>query len=353
MLFFAKNQNKRLFYNQMQNFQAFQDLLNTPQNVVITTHFKPDADAMGSSLAMAAFLKKMGHKVMVIAPSDYPEFLNWMPGNNEVLVFEKGKTDYQAKSLIAEASLIFCLDFSALSRIHDLEKPVAESRAQKVMIDHHTNPENFAEYVFHNSKAAATAELIYDLIEKLGKKNLIDTQIGACIYAGLMTDTGSFRHPSTTSRVHQIAAELIDLGVNTNKIHREIFDSYNVDRLKFVGFMLSEKLKVIPEYNIAYFTVTKEELKKFNSQTGDTEGIVNYGLSIKGVKMAVIIVERPEAVKMSFRSIEEVAVNDIAAKHFSGGGHRNAAGGKTEGIGLAATEAKFIEILPLYKDRFL
>jgi phosphoesterase RecJ-like protein len=221
------------------------------------------------------------------------------------------------------------------------------------MIDHHTNPEKFADFEFHNPKAASTTELIYNLIEDLGKKSLLDTDIGECIYAGLMTDTGSFRHPSTTSRVHQIAGELIELGVNTNKVHRLIFDSNTEDRLKFLGFMLSEKLKVLPEYNVAYFTVTNDELRRFNSQTGDTEGIVNYGLTLKGISMAAIIVERPEAIKMSFRSIESVAVNDIAATHFNGGGHRNASGGKTEGIGLAATEAKFLEMLPIYKERFL
>jgi bifunctional oligoribonuclease and PAP phosphatase NrnA len=337
----------------MHNFLAFQELIQKPQKVVITTHFKPDADALGSSLALSGFLLKLGHQVSVITPSDYPDFLNWMPGNSQVIVYEKGKTDFASKKLIQEADLIFCLDFSALSRINDLEIPVRDSKGIKVMIDHHINPEDFAEYALHNSKAASTTELIYDLIEMLGEKSLIDTAIGECIYAGLMTDTGSFRHPSTTARVHEIAGELISLGVNTNKIHRNIYDSFSEERLKFLGFMLSEKLKVLPEYNVAYFTVTKEELKKFNSQTGDTEGIVNYALSINGISMAAIIVERPEAIKMSFRSIESVAVNDIAAVHFSGGGHKNAAGGKTEGIGLAATEARFLEILPLYKQRFI
>lgn len=337
----------------MHNFKAFQELLSIPQNVVITTHFKPDADALGSSLALAGFLKKLGHKISVITPSDYPDFLSWMPGNDEVIVYEKGKTDYNVKNLIKDADIIFCLDFSALSRINDLEKPVEFSKAKKVMIDHHTNPENFSDFEFHNTKAAATTELIFNLIEDLGKKCLLDTDIGECIYAGLMTDTGSFRHPSTTSRVHQIAGELIELGVNTNKVHRLIFDSNTEDRLKFLGFMLSEKLKVLPEYKVAYFTVTNDELRRFNSQTGDTEGIVNYGLTLKGISMAAIIVERPEAIKMSFRSIESVAVNDIAATHFNGGGHRNASGGKTEGIGLAATEAKFLEMLPIYKERFL
>jgi bifunctional oligoribonuclease and PAP phosphatase NrnA len=336
----------------MHNFSDFQKLLQTPKKVVITTHYKPDADAMGSSLGLARFLKKMGHNVQVITPSDYPDFLNWMVGNNAVIEYEKGKTDYQAKKLIADAELIFCLDFSAMSRIQDMEQPVAEAKALKIMIDHHTNPTGFADFDFHDEKAASTTELVYGLFEKLGQKALVDIEIGECIYAGIMTDTGSFRHPSTTARVHQIAAELIELGVNTNKVHRFIYDSYTEERLRFLGFMLAEKLIVLPEYHVAYFTVTKEELKRFNSQTGDTEGIVNYALSIKGMAMAAIIVERADAIKMSFRSIEEVAVNDIAATYFNGGGHRNAAGGKTTGIGLQATIDLFLSILPIYKDRF-
>ena len=337
----------------MHNISNLKDLLKSPKNVVITTHFKPDGDALGSSLALRSFLIKLGHIVTVITPSDYPDFLNWMEGNSEVLVYDKGKTDFQAKKLINNADIIFCLDFSVLSRIHDLEKPVADSKAVKVMIDHHTNPENFAIFELHKVKAASTTELIYDFIEMLGQKHLIDIPIGECIYTGLVTDTGSFRHPSTTARVHQIAGELIDLGINANQIHRNIYDNFTEERLRFLGFMFSEKLVVLPEYNVAYFTVTKEELKRFNSQTGDTEGVVNYALSIKGIAMAAIIVERLEAVKMSFRSVEEVAVNDIASTYFSGGGHKNAAGGKTEGIGLEATVQKFLDILPMYKDRFL
>jgi bifunctional oligoribonuclease and PAP phosphatase NrnA len=337
----------------MQNLEAFKDLLKTTHKVVITTHFKPDGDAMGSSLALAAYLKKKHKNVTVITPSDYPTFLDWLPGNDEVLVYEKGKTDWKALRLIEEASIIFCLDFSALGRIQDLTEPVRNSKAVKVMIDHHLDPENFAEYVLHDTKASSTCELIYDFIDLMGDKYLIDNAIAQCIYTGLMTDTGSFRHPSTTAKVHYIASEFIANGLNTNIIHRKINDSASVERLKFLGYMLSEKLVVLPEYKLAYFTVTNEELKRFNSQTGDTEGVVNYALSIKGVAVAVIIVDRPEAVKMSFRSVEEIAVNDIAAKYFEGGGHKNAAGGRTIGIGLEASVNKLLDILPEYKERFL
>ncbi len=337
----------------MQNLEAFRELINTPKKIVITTHFKPDADALGSSLGLAGYLRKKGHHITVITPSDYPKFLFWMPNNEEVVNYEDYKLRGKSNKLIAEADIIFCLDFSALSRIEAMAEPVRQSDAIKVMIDHHTFPEDFAQFSYHDTKAAATAQLIFQLIVLLGDESLLDVPICECLYAGIMTDTGSFRHPSTTPAVHRIVADIMEIGVNTNLIHRRIYDSTTAERLNFLGYVLSEKLVILPEYRVAYFTVTEEELKRFNSQTGDTEGIVNYGLQIEGVVMSVIIVDRPEAVKMSFRSVEEFAVNQIASKYFSGGGHKNASGGKTSGIGLQATVEKFISILPEYQAELL
>ena len=337
----------------MQNLEAFRELINTPKKIVITTHFKPDADALGSSLGLAGYLRKKGHYITVITPSDYPKFLFWMPNNEEVVNYEDYKLRGKSNKLIAEADVIFCLDFSALSRIEAMAEPVRQSDAIKVMIDHHTFPEDFAQFSYHDTKAAATAQLIFQLIVLLGDESLLDVPICECLYAGIMTDTGSFRHPSTTPAVHRIVADIMEIGVNTNLIHRRIYDSTTAERLNFLGYVLSEKLVILPEYRVAYFTVTEEELKRFNSQTGDTEGIVNYGLQIEGVVMSVIIVDRPEAVKMSFRSVEEFAVNQIASKYFSGGRHKNASGGKTSGIGLQATVEKFISILPEYQEELL
>jgi phosphoesterase RecJ-like protein len=337
----------------MQQLESFRELIDTPKNIVITTHFKPDADALGSSLGLAGYLKKKGHTVTVITPSDYPNFIEWMAGNEGVINYEDYKLRGKTNRLIANADIVFCLDFSVLARIEAMADPVRQSKAIKVMIDHHTFPEDFAQFNYHDTKAAATAQLIFQLIELLGDKALLDIPICECLYAGIMTDTGSFRHPSTTPAVHRIAADIMELGVNTNLIHRRIYDSSTAERMKFLGYVLSEKLVVLPEYRVAYFTVTEEELKKFNSQTGDTEGIVNYGLQIEGIVMSVIVVDRPEAVKMSFRSVEEFAVNQIASKHFNGGGHKNASGGKTTGIGLQATVDKLLSILPEYQDALL
>ena len=337
----------------VQQIEALQEYLSTPKRVVITTHHKPDADALGSSLGFARYLQKKGHDVSIITPSDYPRFLFWMPDEHKVIAFEGKKNKKKAAELIANAELIACLDFSVLSRLHDLAPLVEQSSCKKLMVDHHINPENFAEFVYHNDKAAATAELIYELIELLGDKNLIDVAIGECLYAGMMTDTGSFRHPSTTPQVHRIAANLLELGVNTNLIHRKIFDSASVSRMKFLGFVLSEKLVVLPEYRVAYFAVTSEELKRYNSQTGDTEGVVNFALQIEGIVMAAIFVDRVDAIKISFRSVEEFAVNELASTYFNGGGHKNAAGGKTEGISLQDTVQRFLDLLPKYKETLL
>jgi bifunctional oligoribonuclease and PAP phosphatase NrnA len=337
----------------MQELESFRELISTPKNIVITTHFKPDADALGSSLGLAGYLKKKGHTVTVITPSDYPKFITWMAGNEEVINYEDYKNRGKNNRLIANADIIFCLDFSVLARIEAMADVVRKSQAVKVMIDHHTFPEDFAQFTYHDAKAAATAQLIFQLVELLGDKALLDIPICECLYAGIMTDTGSFRHPSTTPEVHRIAADIMELGVNTNLIHRRIYDSSTVERMKFLGFVLSEKLVILPEYRVAYFTVTEEELKRFNSQTGDTEGVVNYGLQIEGIVMSIIIVDRPEAVKMSFRSVEEFAVNQLASKHFNGGGHKNASGGKTTGIGLQATVDKLLSILPEYQEALL
>lgn len=344
----------RLYYS-MQDLQAFKELLSSPKKIVITTHTKPDADALGSSLAWAGYLRKKNHQVQVITPTDYPRFLAWMPGNDGVIIFNEGK-EKQSAQLINEADIIFCLDFSSLKRINELGEIVRASQAVKVLIDHHLEPEHFADFEFWDIHAAATAQLIYELIVSLGDSEDLDISIGECIYAGIMTDTGSFRHPSTTQKVHLISAELIALGVETNKIHRLVYDNNTEAKLRFLGFALMEKLVVLPQYRTAYFAIGAEELIRYHSQTGDTEGLVNYALSIENVVMAAVIIDRMEgggkAVKLSFRSTGDFSVNDFARKHFDGGGHRNAAGGRSD-ASLDETIQKFLSLLPDYKAQLL
>ncbi|MBT1690026.1 DHH family phosphoesterase [Dawidia soli] len=332
----------------MQNIQAFKDYMDQPRKVVILTHFKPDADALGSSLGLAGYLKKKGHAVQVITPSDYPDFIAWMPGNSEVLVFQKERPQ-KARQFVEGADIIFCLDFSSLNRIHELGELVKVAAARKVLIDHHLEPEKFAEFEQWDETAASTAELVYQLIEQLGDKSLIDASIANCLYAGIMTDTGGFRHPNTTHKVFQIAGELVGLGAEPAKVSKQIYDTNSLERLRLMGYVLSEKLQVLPEYRTAYMALSAEDLKKFSSQTGDTEGLVNYGLSIKGIRLSVMISDRRDNIKLSFRSLGSFSVNDLARKHFEGGGHRNAAGGQTN-LTLDQTLQKFLDLLPAYKD---
>lgn len=332
----------------MQDLESLKAALSGPKKIIITTHFKPDADALGSSLGMANYLLKKGHQVQVITPSDYPTFLYWMKGNDDVMVYSKEVED-EVRTRINQADIVLTLDFSTLSRIDDMGEMVRNSPAYKINIDHHLDPENFADFTLWNTKAAATCELCFELIEALGDKSLIDPDIADCLYAGIMTDTGNFRHGNTTQNVHEVIARLIQLGADNTKVASKIYDGNSLNRLRFMGYALSEKLTVIPEYHTAYFAITAEELERFESQTGDTEGLVNYALSVKGIVFAAMFTDRKQAVKMSFRSVGEFPANEIAAKFFNGGGHRNAAGGKSDET-LEETVEKFISIIPDYKD---
>jgi bifunctional oligoribonuclease and PAP phosphatase NrnA len=335
----------------MKNLPHIKALLSSPKRIAIVTHFKPDADALGSSLGLAGFLKKKGHSVDVISPSDYPEFLSWLPGSENVIAHSK-KSELpfnKAKKAFAEADLIFCLDFSGLGRINDLENLVREAKAIKVMIDHHLEPDGFSDFQKWDVTSASTAQLVFEFIDELGEKELIDEAIANCLYAGLMTDTGSFRHNNTTSREFLVASQLVKAGANPSEAARLIYDVNTLSRLKLVGFALNQKLVVLPEYRTAYVTLSQDELKKLDAQTGDTEGLVNYGLSIKDVQLAVLMYDRGEEIKISFRSLGGFSVNDFARKHFEGGGHKNAAGGSSK-QSLDQTLARFLDLLPHYKE---
>lgn len=321
-------------------------LLNKPKNIVIVTHWSPDGDAMGSSLGLYNYLIQLKHKVSVITPNDYPSFLFWMAGNKKVTDFTKNPKS--AKTLVAKADLIFCLDFNSLKRIDKLGDEVAKSKGIKFMIDHHLQPEGFAKYMLHSIKACSTCELIFDFIQLMGHKKMLNKDISNCLYTGIMTDTGSFRFPSTTAHTHRIVASLIEAGAENGEIHNRIYDGSTESRIKLLGYSLSEKLKVFKEYKTAYFSLTAAELEKYNYQKGDTEGVVNYALSIEGIRFAAFFVERDGIIKTSFRSQGSFDVNVFARKNFSGGGHKNAAGGMSE-LSMAKTLQKFEALLPAYK----
>ena len=315
------------------------------QKIVITTHHKPDADALGSSLGLYHFLNQIGVSSTVITPTDYGDFLKWLPGENTVINFEE--QELKSTEMIAEADFVFCLDFNSLKRINKMGDLVRASSAKKVLIDHHLEPENFADFGLWTTKASSTCELVFLMIEQFGDIDKINSDVASCLYAGIMTDTASFKHPSTYPSTHRVAAVLLEKGAHSNTIYDNIYDNYSVDRMRFIGFCLNEKLQILEEINTALICVTAEELKRYKSSTGDSEGLVNYGLSIKGIKLSVLIIDRTHLRKMSFRSKGDFPCNELARLYFSGGGHFNAAGGESSDT-IENVESKFKTIIKDY-----
>jgi phosphoesterase RecJ-like protein len=326
-----------------ESVNEIRELLKQPRKICITTHHKPDGDAMGSSLALYNYLKTKGHEVAVVSPSDYPEFLFWMPGNGDVVNYDTEKD--RSIALIGEAEITFCLDFNTVSRMEKLGSYVAKSSAVKVLIDHHLDPEAFCRYTFSFPTSCATCELIYYFIIALDGESAITEPVASCLYAGIMTDTGSFRFSSMTEDTHRVIAQLIHAGASNYTIHEAVYDNFSENRTRFLGYCLGSKLVVLPEYRTAYISVTQEELNKYDHQTGDTEGIVNYALGIKGIRLAAFFCEKDGMIKISFRSKDRFSVKELSAKHFNGGGHTNAAGGRSFDS-LESTIKKFIALLP-------
>ncbi|MEP1097718.1 MAG: bifunctional oligoribonuclease/PAP phosphatase NrnA [Cyclobacteriaceae bacterium] len=326
----------------MKDTSVLRDYLSESRKIVITTHANPDADALGSSLGLFHFLKSIDQDVQVIVPNSYPDFIEWMAGNDTVLNYEKDQL--KADQLLDGADLLFCLDFSGFNRIKSMKEKAQSINGKIALIDHHLNPEIKPDFDFWNDKAAATAELVYDLILEYSGRDSIDKDIAECLYAGIMTDTGSFKHSSTTSKIHRTVADLIDLGADVNKVSRLIYDTNSLDRLRFTGHALAEKLRVDENARVAYFVIEENDFKNFRLKQGDTEGLVNYALSIKGIVVAAIIIHKGNEIKLSFRSIGDFAVNKFAEEYFAGGGHKNAAGGMSE-LTLMETEEKFKSLI--------
>ncbi len=331
-----------------QDIGSIKQLLSSPKNIVIVPHKNPDGDAIGSTLGLYHYLLKGNHNTTVLTPNDYPNFLKWIPGENTIL-----KHDSQTKeceTLINEADILFTLDFNAFHRTGNMESVLAQSDAIKIMIDHHQAPDDYATYMFSDVSMSSTCEMIYHFIEMLGDTNLIDVNIATCLYTGIMTDTGSFRFLSTTSTTHRIIADLIEKGANNTEIHNNVYDTNSYNRIQLLGCALNN-LKVIPNSRAAYITLSQDELNSYNYTKGDTEGVVNYGLSLEGVVLAAIFIEDKQEgiIKISLRSKGNFSVNEMSRAHFSGGGHTNAAGGRST-LSLQETVDKFISILPQYNN---
>lgn len=333
----------------MQPIQNIFPLLAQPKKVVVTMHQKPDADAMGSSLGLAHFLKQFGHTVTVISPTNWANFLSWMPGCKDVLDFEAPND--KATKAIAAAEWIFCLDFNTLSRTKRMEEKLANAAAERILIDHHREPQTevFA-YGISDTGKSSTCEMIYDFIVASGYEDKIIKEIAECLYAGVMTDTGSFRFPSTTASVHTMVAKLKEKGLEHSQIHENLFDNFLESRFRFFGHVLQNRMQIFYEYNTALIAIPQHDLIKFDVKTGDTEGLVNFPLSIKGIKLAAIIIDRGEERKSSFRSKGGFDVNTFARKYFNGGGHFNAAGGANKEP-LEEVVAKFIKVMEENRDQ--
>lgn len=327
----------------IQDIQSIQSLLARPKKIAIIPHRSPDGDAMGSTLGLYHFLLKYNHQPIVIAPNEFPEFLGWIPGSEKVQIFEKNKEN--CTKILKEAEIIFTLDFNALHRVGEMEKVLEKLTSPFIMIDHHEKPDDYAAYRYSDTAIGSTCEMLYNFINLLGQKEAIDKTIGTCIYTGILTDSGSFKFPGTTGNTHRIVADLIDLGVENTVIPSLLFENSSYNRLQLLGRAL-QNMKVLPEYKTSFITLTQEELNLFQHVKGDTEGIVNYGLSIKGIHFTAIFIENRDEkiIKISFRSQGDFDVNQFARDHFNGGGHRNAAGGKSE-VSMAETIQKFEDLV--------
>ena len=322
------------------------ELLKNSKQIIITSHRSPDGDSIGSSLSLYHFLKNMGIKSTVCHPDKMPYFLEWLNGASEILTLEQHKDEVTKK--MNEADLIFCLDYNDPSRVGKMEELLVQSNAKKVMIDHHQNPNtSFFDILFSDPNNSSTSQLIYEFIDALEETHLIDENVGTPMYCGIMTDTGSFRFPSTTAKTHLIIANLINKGVKNSTIHEKVFDTNTISKIKLTGYALSEKLTLIENDTIGYIALTKEELKQFNYKKGDTEGLVNQILSINGIKLACFLKEESGIIKMSFRAKGDTFVNVLASENFSGGGHIYAAGGKFEGS-IDDAIKKFVTVVPKY-----
>ncbi len=322
-------------------------LLNQRKNIVITSHTNPDGDAIGSSLAMYHYLTKLGNNVEMMVPNSFPEYYNWLPDSEKIILYNKQSKN--AQKILKEADIIFSLDYNALNRLGALSEIIKGTEALRILIDHHVDPEieNF-DFCFSTVDTSSTGELVYNFITQLGDEKLIDKKTGEAIYTGIVTDTGSFSFSCNRPETYIITSKIIGLGVDAQKIHKLIYDTFSENRLRLLGYSISKRMIVWEDLHTALIYLTKSDLIEYNYKVGDTEGVVNYPLSMEKINMSVLITEKDNQLRLSFRSKGDFSVNDLTREYFNGGGHKNAAGGKTnEDINSFITRLK--EVLQGYK----
>jgi phosphoesterase RecJ-like protein len=321
-------------------------IFGRPAESVLFTHVNPDGDAIGTMLGLYWFLVSIGHKVSMIVPNEIPFFLEWLPGCEKILVSQ----DNYEESLKAMkgAELYICVDFNEPERLDRLKDEFLQSKAVKVLIDHHPGPKDFTDLVISVTDAGSASELVYNLIRETGHHDLIDKNIAECLYVGIMTDTGCFNYNSSNPETYIAVADLLEKGIDKDRIFSLVYDNYSADRMRLLGFSLNKKMVVLPEYRTAYIALSREELARYNHVTGDTEGFVNLPFSIKGILVTALFLEKEDYIKISFRSRGDFEINKFSEKHFNGGGHKNAAGGEAY-MSLEETIKTFVNLLPLYK----
>lgn len=329
----------------IQEINEIKTLLINRSKIVITTHQNPDGDAIGSTLGLFSFFQKMGHDVWAIVPNEYPEFLQWLPDNKEIINFSRHKKS--ANRIITQADLIFMLDYNDVKRSNDMMDAIVSSKARKVMIDHHPFPLLQVDFSLSFTEVSSTAELIYEFILALNGQQHMNKSIATCIYTGIMTDTGCFSYNSSRTRTFEIVSHLLSYAIKKDAIYHQVYDNFSLQRMRLLGYSLNEKMQVFPEFHTALISISLDEQKRYDFVTGDSEGFVNYPLSIKGIRFSAFFMEKKDKVKISFRSRGSFPVNAFSEKHFSGGGHLNAAGGESL-LSLNDTIKKFIGLLPKY-----
>lgn len=326
-----------------ENCNQISELLTNASSVIITTHRNPDGDALGSTLGLKLLLQKFYKvKTTVMVPDSYPTFLNWMPNSNEIVVFDKNPTENSA--ILNSASVIFCLDYNNPGRTADMEAPLLASKAIKIMLDHHQQPDGFVNFTWSDTTASSTCEILYRFAAQMSWIKSIDIDIAACIYTGIMTDTGSFRFPVTTSETFRIISHLKETGLEHWKIHESLFNNNSFNKLKLWGYALGDAMVNIPEISTTYIALTAESLSKYNYKEGDSEGLVNYTLSVEGTILGVLFSEKEGKIRISFRSVGSFSVNKLSREYFEGGGHDNAAGGISN-LSMQDTIDKLLNVL--------
>jgi bifunctional oligoribonuclease and PAP phosphatase NrnA len=332
---------------QKKSVDYFSKLVSTPSEVLIAAHHNPDGDTIGSSLALYHFLKSLGHNVKVLVPNEPPTFLKWMPACDQSIIYQvEPETGNQ---LIKDADLIFCMDFNSSSRVKFFSTQLAEATATKVLIDHHPFPDNEFDLSISIIEASSTSEILYTLLDQAGFAAKVNKEMAECLFVGIMTDTGSFSYSCNNPETFSITAELIKTGIDVVTIHRLIYDTYSESRMRLLGHCLSNRLKVMQEYSTSYIWLTKKDLLDFDYQSGDTEGVVNYALSIENIAFAALFMERDDRIRISLRSKGHFSVNEFARNHFKGGGHMNAAGADSFD-NMEMTIAKFERLLVDYAE---